>query len=200
MSNDELLSIFRTALDFVVEHHSPDLDWVSSRSSLCESFEDFFEEYCYVVIASGFRGKTAAKLVEKLVPLASNKSEMLKVFNNSRKINAISTVYQLKDKWNTLRISFKDMDSLKQFPYIGDVTKYHLARNIGLVSCVKPDLHLVRLAESCTFASPLKMVEFIKKETKTNLSLGAIDFVLWIFLSHDKGKMLDCCNGGFRLR
>jgi hypothetical protein len=37
------------------------------------------------------------------------------------------------------------LEYLGSLPWIGAITKYHAARNFG-VDCVKPDIHLTRLA------------------------------------------------------
>jgi hypothetical protein len=70
-------------------------------------------------------------------------------FNNIRRIEAIILIAR--------NISSKGFDSFKKalyldplgvlqsLPYIGPVTCYHLAKNIGL-QVAKPDHHLTRLA------------------------------------------------------
>ncbi|KAL0248908.1 hypothetical protein GEMRC1_004142 [Eukaryota sp. GEM-RC1] len=196
-----VLNDFSQSLMFVKEHHAADLRWVESRTCLVSDFSDFLEEYIYVVCASGFRARIAARLTEKLKPIATHLVEMQSVFKNTRKVNAIYKVAQLESKWSTIRKTLTSIDSLTQFPFIGNTTKFHFARNIGLdTSAVKPDLHLVRYTEQTNFTTPLEMVTFIKEQTGSELALGSIDFVMFIYLSHKRGQVADCCGGGFRIR
>ncbi|WP_421070265.1 hypothetical protein [Pelotomaculum propionicicum] len=69
---------------------------------------------------------------------------------------------------------------LETYPFIGSVTKYHLARNCGM-DVVKPDVHLVRLTDYLGYESPDALVSEIVGFT--GLRKGLIDFVLWRFLS-----------------
>ncbi|HUW65883.1 MAG TPA: hypothetical protein VMW83_14560, partial [Spirochaetia bacterium] len=57
---------------------------------------------------------------------------------------------------------------------------YHLARNVGL-DVVKPDRHMVRLAQYLQYSSPDELVSEIASETGERK--GLIDFVLWRWLA-----------------
>lgn len=76
------------------------------------------------------------------------------------------------------QITSNGVSFLETFPYIGPVTAYHLAKNIGL-DVVKPDRHLVRLAASAGYPSPLALCEDIA--TVLGERLGVVDLVLWRF-------------------
>jgi hypothetical protein len=67
------------------------------------------------------------------------------VFKNQQKVNAICQTYQLHKNYETISKTWKQPEDLMKLPFIGKTTCQHLARNIGLQSCVKPDLHLKRL-------------------------------------------------------
>lgn len=69
---------------------------------------------------------------------------------------------------------------LQTFSFIGSITKYHLARNVGL-DVVKPDRHMVRLAQYLQYSSPDELVSEIASETGERK--GLIDFVLWRWLA-----------------
>jgi hypothetical protein len=73
----------------------------------------------------------------------------LKSFGHKGKIDAILQTAELIDKKGFAKLKqeiYKSpLESLKQFPYIGDITAWHLAKNLG-VPVAKPDRHLVRLA------------------------------------------------------
>jgi len=198
--------LYRKALAFTEQHHRPDLEWIRARTQLISDFQAFFVEYVYVVCASGFRGRTAATLCDKLVACEGDTERMLLVFKNRTKVNAIAQCYKkLKDNYTTVSQTWKVPEDLISLPYIGKVTCYHLARNLGLRSGVKPDLHLTRavqeifcLPEKGIEAATVAKVEELAEIVKT--PPGEVDFCLWVYLSHNKGQTAPCCDGGYRLR
>ncbi|CAL5988300.1 Conserved_hypothetical protein [Hexamita inflata] len=101
---------------------------------------------------------------------------------------------------NELHEFWSIMD-LSRLPYIGPVTCYHLARNIGLSSCVKPDLHLKRLVNSLFGNDDEKFVQQIIQKLADQLQKtpGEVDFSLWVWLSHEGCQKEGCC-GILRLR
>jgi hypothetical protein len=68
-------------------------------------------------------------------------------------------------------------------PGIGPITKYHLAKNIGLLDNPKPDIWLQRAALKCS-SSVDELVEYLSKKYK--LSQHTVDVILW-FYGADKG-------------
>jgi hypothetical protein len=191
---------FTRALAFVEAAHGPDLAWIRSRTSLVQTFDEFYEEYCYVVLASGFRARTAARLLPEILDAHGNLDLMLQGFRNRQKCQAMSDTYAMRGSWDTLRASFTDVDSLETLAYVGPVTKYHLARNIGLAAgYAKPDVHLVRYA-----VARGQGVQALVQEvaTKHGEPVGVTDFILWIWLSHGYGILVDecCAKTSVRLR
>jgi thermostable 8-oxoguanine DNA glycosylase len=87
-------------------------------------------------------------------------------------------------------------------PFIGGITKYHLARNIGLISCAKPDLHLCRWCGRITGREDEETVHEVTRRIAESVEKkqGTVDFAIWVWLSHNKGDELECCHGGFALR
>jgi len=166
---------FEQAREFSEQNHHSDVEWIRSRDILVESFDDFFQEYVYVIIASGFRAIHAARLTPKLVACRGSVPVMLKLFKNRQKVEAISKVWNLRKQWKSLRESFTDVDALTRLPRIGPIVKYHLARNIGLQSVGKPDLHLVRYAAAHGWKDSQAMVQAIADEF--HLSPGTSDFM-----------------------
>lgn len=75
---------------------------------------------------------------------------------------------------------------LQEFPYIGKITCYHIARNIGF-DVVKPDRHLVRLAEAF-HTTPDLLVDHIA--ALTGKRRGFIDFVLWQWMAWEGSKII----------
>lgn len=118
----------------------------------------------------------------------------LKVINHRGKAEAIVKAAQkvLEDspighKLESLSDS-EALDYLQTYPYIGPITRYHLARNLGF-DVVKPDRHLVRLARALDYGSPDALVSEIAKLTGERK--GFIDYVLWRWLATRGSKDLE---------
>src|SRR5207247_7019143 len=79
----------------------------------------------------------------------------LQHFGHELKIRAICTVAELvNDKgFKTLveEIQADPFSALQQFPFIGPITCFHLAKNLG-IPVAKPDRHVSRLAECCGYS------------------------------------------------
>jgi hypothetical protein len=63
----------------------------------------------------------------------------------------------------------------ESLPWIGPITKYHLAKNFG-VECCKPDRHLVRIARQYDM-TPDELCRKLAEETGN--SVNTVDTVLW---------------------
>lgn len=72
----------------------------------------------------------------------------------------------------------KPLEALQSLPFIGPVTRYHLAKNIGL-PFAKPDRHLVRLANSAGYTDVQRFCRDIS--VYANDSIPVVDIVLWRF-------------------
>lgn len=70
------------------------------------------------------------------------------------------------------------IQKLQSFAYIGPVTAFHLAKNIG-IPVVKPDRHLTRLARSNGYSSAAELCGSIACYLGEDLRL--VDSVLWRF-------------------
>ena len=78
---------------------------------------------------------------------------------------------------------------LRTFPFIGPVTQFHLARNIGL-NFAKPDVHMKKAAAICGYPETEDGVfQFVREISKaTGERKGVIDFVIWKYMeSHPQG-------------
>lgn len=196
------LSDYNEAYEFTIQTHKSDMDRINSLNGLMTDFNDFFYEYVYVVLASGFRAKTAARLTPELVKCRGDMEKMQEIFKNQRKLDSIKKVWDMRNNWEELRNSMKSVDDLMNLPYIGGITKFHLARNIGLLSCAKPDLHLCKWVKKITGNEEEEVVSIVTQAIADKLQRkqGTVDFALWVWLSHNKGEEAECCHGGYALR
>ena len=191
---------FNKALDFVTEFYLAEVGAFMSVEFDKIDADFFFREYVWVVHATGFSAKAVGKFMPRLIgaygiydDLAEEEFEVAfervrKVCNNSQKAKAV---------WKTARLMKERIDAvgwdefkkerllaphlLKELSYVGPVTCFHLARNIGLLQYVKPDLHLVRMAEHWGYSD---CVEMCRDVQPGDLPLGIVDLIFWYSASH----------------
>jgi hypothetical protein len=120
-------------------------------------------------------------------------SRVLKVCNNPQKAKAVHSTAKLMagamfpadvgrtESWEDFRQRrLSSPELLTKLPYVGKITCKHLARNIGILECVKPDLHLVRLADHWWFKDCDAMCLAMKP---AEMPLGIVDLCLWFYAS-----------------
>jgi endonuclease III len=158
----------------------------------------FFEEYVWCVYVSGFRASTISKIWDRLMDcyrelrwrtpnppekIADIKVRVMDIFANERKVNAVIRCAGMiqaneRDEWRQWRQEhLSTPEKLQELPFIGKIACYHLARNIGLLQYVKPDVHLERMAKHWQYESPQVMCEHLGK--LHGLEPGIVDLILW---------------------
>lgn len=166
------------------------------------SSDGFALQSVYVILASGFSQKTAKRIFEKIsCKLKSEGAEfddLIKIFNNKNKINAICKIWVNRDeychKYYELHNIADRLKYLATLPHIGKITANHLARNLG-EDIVKYDIWIQRLGVLFSGDDSLlqkidngcldskvkfycdKMFDCLVQET--GLPRGYIDVVLW---------------------
>jgi hypothetical protein len=141
--------------------HVGDWEWsqalrppTDERALLCE--------YTWVVLNSGMKNTVARKIMDRVWPLLSSGQAISGAFGHKGKVSALEDTwarrYQRFNEFRDIGIAgFERYDSAVQvakilgwcrsLPWIGEITKYHLAKNLG-VDVAKPDRWLVRLADA----------------------------------------------------
>ena len=188
--------LFRDAKKFCLEHGFEDeIEQCEHREPFCTVTKSrFLAQYAYVIFNSGMKNSVIEAKWKEICKAflwfnadeiksyqAAVREKALSVFGNKAKVNAIikmaNHIELTPTFFNALkeRIQKNPLDELEKFPFIAKVTKYHLARNLGF-DYVKPDRHLVRLAEKYGM-TPFELCKIIQKETGEKL--GVIDVILW---------------------
>jgi hypothetical protein len=119
---------------------------------------------------------------------------LLLIFKNVNKIRAITKIWhnrkEFRDGFYKLKTESEKLSYLAKLPHIGEITKNHLARNLG-ISNVKYDVWIQRLGialgkSNLQSGFPLKDEVkalcdkmFAQIEKCTGLNKGYIDVVLW---------------------
>ena len=152
-----------------------EIKWVSE---IPKSFDKifFYREFAWVVINSGMNNKVATTIFQNFW---INDSPNFNAIRHPNKNKALREVYSRLDYYFKNFLESEDkLLFLKSLPHIGDITKYHLARNLGL-NYAKPDRHLVRISELFGYSSVQEFCENLS--TLTLDPIGVIDLVLWRF-------------------
>lgn len=189
----DLITFYTNAKTHILgKGYGYEVEWCEKRESFdkCTS-EAFFFEYVYVVLNSGMREQIARKIYDKFCENLN--FDTIGHLGKRVAIRTLSHNYPghfLNIKM--LKTDQERIEYLATLPWIGNITKYHLARNIG-IDCIKPDRHLVRLAEQFGFKTPQEMCKTIQDQTGQRL--GVIDVILWRYCNLG-GRMLFKFTGG----
>jgi hypothetical protein len=153
--------------------YATEVDWADGVKE-CQDADGFALEAIWVVLNSGMREQVARIIQGRILPLLFDGESSSGGFGHKLKCKAIDHIWtqrlRLFAEW---RESTDRLAYLETLPHIGGITKYHLARNLGMDYC-KPDRHLVRIAGE---ESPHAMCSRLAKETGDRI--GVVDCVIW---------------------
>lgn len=171
-------------------------DEIEYYDSVC--FEDidehvFIREIAWVILSSGMNEKvirskfsdiSEAFMNWSIICICNNsercREKALSIFNNEKKIDAIIKncfiVYTIGINEIKNYILNDGISYLASFPYIGNVTAYHVAKNLG-INCAKPDRHMARIANTCGYNSPDALCHEISQIVGDQEKI--IDLILW---------------------
>ncbi len=164
--------------------------------------DEFANACSYVILAGGFSQKTAKKIHAKIMECinmhGANFDQLIALFNNKNKINAICKIWASRADLCHAYYELTDTDArveyLSKLPHIGKITANHLARNLG-EDVVKYDIWIQRLGVCFAGDDALrgkidngKLDAAVKRAcddmfvalcAQTKLPRGYIDVVLW---------------------
>lgn len=101
-----------------------------------------------MICNSGMRNSVARPIFERCMTALSTVGSCKAVFGHPGKVVAIDAIWANRAVHFAAYVMADDpLAALATLPYIGSITKYHLARNLG-ADYAKPDVHLNRLAEA----------------------------------------------------
>jgi hypothetical protein len=176
--SEMIIEIYNYMKTKVIESgYESEIDWCKNIPPLEEIDKIFFfREYCWVVINSGMKEQVARNIFKRFwnngtynfdeIKHPNKNKSMLKVHKSLEK-----HFYQLKESKNRLKY-------LESLPHIGPITKYHLARNLGL-DYAKPDRHLVRIMAILNYNNVQDLCNKISRLVDDKI--GVVDIVIWRF-------------------
>ena len=192
---DALLDVYLNAKEAVVARgFAWEIDWQAERRLDRIDESEFLRESAWTVLSAGFREAVVRRLfvpvcdaflgMRSAAVIQANRDRCrraaLRVFNHRGKVNAILDIASIVDKMGFERVRRKiaqeEVQFLQTLPYIGSITAFHLAKNLGL-PVVKPDRHLQRIAAAAGFRSPQELCQLISNHLGEPVQV--VDVVLW---------------------
>lgn len=156
--------------------YAEEIDWQTNLQPVIDPIV-FRNEAIWVILNSGMKEQVARLIHTRIWQAKNDGRDISEAFNHKGKVSAIKTILRdYEALFNGYQLSENKVDYLQTIPYIGGITKYHLAKNLGH-DCVKPDRHLVRIAKDYGFSDCNDLCLHIGKQTGDKVSV--VDIVLW---------------------
>lgn len=197
----ELIRLYLKALQVILEAGFGE-EWIRERRYPLPSehllVTDFLDTYAWVVFVSGFeeqiirnRWNRLTKAFKRWEPEAITADaeqvfeEAIGVFRSNKKVDAVIRCAKIVSErgWAPFKQSLLGSDYLsfiEELPFIGAVTKYHLAKYIGY-DVAKPDRYLLRLAHEYGYVASVEGVQKFAGDvaSTTGERIRVVDTVLW---------------------
>lgn len=155
--------------------YSGDIEWAQNVRPP-ETADDLAGEAIWVILCSGMKEQIARLIQEKVLGAIRDGKSVRTVFGHDGKAAAIDLIWRDRER---LFASFKlvndKVEWCARLPWIGNITKWHLAKNLG-VDCAKPDVHLARVAKYYG-TSPARLCESLAMATGDRIA--TVDVVIW---------------------
>ena len=155
--------------------YAPTVEW-SEHIMAPSDAEDFADRAIYVICNSGMRFSVARPIFERCMVALRQGHSASAAFQHPGKAPAIDSIWRRRGQYfDEYRCAIAKVDFLESLPWIGPVTKHHLAKNLGF-DTAKPDVHLTRLARrDCTTVQSLCR----RLARVTGYKVATVDSILW---------------------
>jgi len=140
------------------------------------SAEAFAREAIYVICNSGMKNAVAAPIASRCVAALEAGGFATSVFGHPGKSVAIDAIWQQRNElFERYSRSYGKVEVLSELPWIGPITRHHLAKNLG-IDTAKPDIHLERLARRDRTTTQT-LCRRLSRDT--GYRVATIDSILW---------------------
>lgn len=174
-------------------------------AALCDvNVQIFYSEYAWVVLSSGMRESVIKRKYLELSELFevwqdpnkiiksknTYRRKALSIFNHKGKIDALIWMAQhlsdvnVNEEINTIKV--EGIEYLCTYPYLGNATSLHFAKNIGFI-VAKPDRHLIRISDYLGYSSPEQLCKIVSNTIGEKESI--IDLILWRYATLTKSYL-----------
>ena len=155
--------------------YASEIDWCENMDE-AKQLENFVFEYIFVICNSGMKAQIATVIYKKILKAIADRVNISDVFGHVGKVAAIEHVIANEtDIINGFKDATDKLEYLETLPYIGKITKYHLAKNLG-IDVAKPDRHLSRIADDNN-TTPEQLCSGISDRTGDRVA--TVDGVIW---------------------
>ena len=152
-----------------------DIEW-SENCGPPTSAEAFARETIFVICNSGMKSTVARGIFERVCGAIARGESVRTAFNHPGKAQAIDEIWARREEYFAGFLSAADpLEYCASIPWIGAITKYHLAKNFG-AQVAKPDVHLQRLA-ALEGSTPQALCERLAQES--GFKIATVDVLLW---------------------
>jgi endonuclease III len=191
------LALFREAQRYSETTSQREVEWLRTAQLALFDESDFLRESAWVILCSGFREAVVRRRFD-FISLAfcdwESAESIVKAadactaaagssFGNSRKLEAIVSIARIVQACGfeklKSRILEEPVTELRKLPYIGPVTAWHLAKNLG-ADVAKPDRHMARLARALGYASVHVLCADLA--SVSGETVRVVDVMLWRYL------------------
>ncbi|MFT4432099.1 hypothetical protein ACMX25_01710 [Caballeronia sp. 15715] len=208
------LHFFERAFDYVKTaglYHEVEWQRQTSLSSFTET--DLLREAAWVILCSGFREATVRRLFDyislcfcdwesaKAITEASGACVVAarSCFRNEKKLMAIVRVAEQIEEagFETMKqaVLSDPIGELRRLPYIGPITTWHLAKNLGF-DAGKPDRHLLRISEKLGFDGVNSFCQTISVASGEQAKV--VDLIVWRYMADNpalfRKSLVDAIN------
>lgn len=161
-----------------LKQHHPDAyddSMQFKRTSKPANAKDFAGKVIYVICGSGFKATIAKPISTRCIAALKSGRSAKTVFGHPGKASAIDQVWRDRKRYfEELKIA-KGVDWFETLPFIGSITKYHIAKNCGF-NVAKADVHLERLAKNWNTTVDKLCTHLVNQ---TGYRRAVVDSLLW---------------------
>jgi hypothetical protein len=151
------------------------IDW-SERIQPSNNADEFAGEAIYVICNSGMAVTVGTYITERCLTALALGQSATTVFGHPGKAPAIDQIWaQRTELFQGYQAATKKLEYLQTLPWIGPVTRHHLAKNLGADEA-KPDVHMERLARRDKTTTRTLCRRLARQ---TGYRVATIDSVLW---------------------
>lgn len=153
-----------------------DIEWAESLGPP-RSADDFALTIVFVICNSGMRYTVARGIYDRVRDALYAGKSASTAFGHAGKTEAIDQIWFERISLYLLYMGREDgrLEFIERLPWIGKITKYHVAKNFGL-PYAKPDVHMDRLATAFKTTAQA-LCEAIA--STSGYRVATIDTLLW---------------------
>lgn len=156
--------------------YTDEIEWAETVQAP-KTAEAFVGEAIWVILCSGMKEQVARVIQSRvLAVIDAGKPVTGNVLGKSGKAPAIDYIWSARVRlFRDFLEAVNKVEFCRSLPWIGDITKWHLAKNLG-VDCAKPDVHLARVARHYA-TTPAELCAGLAAATGDRIA--TVDLVIW---------------------